>query len=320
MKCRPGFTLLEVLLALALMVVVLGLLGMAVDVHVRVADASRYGVEEIQSARLLLRQIAADLRCAIPVIQTSSSTSSSASSSASSSMSSSTSSSIGCLQGDSHELQVDISRMPFLDAMSAAESSRGNTLPAFPPSDVRTISYLVAKPGDMELAEIDNLPEQSGGLLRRECERATFAWADEQGQTDTFNRAIKVLSPEVEAIEFTYIDGGTTYQEWDSSQEGKLPAAVKITISMRGQRRKPQALFDSSTLEEAPTTAYSILVDLPNARATLDKTLTALGGQSTSASQGGTASGSTNAGSNSSSAGGTGSSQTKPSNSGGAGQ
>jgi prepilin-type N-terminal cleavage/methylation domain-containing protein len=311
LRTRSGFTLLEVLLALALMVVVLGLLGIAVDVHVRVADASRNELEETQSARLLLRQIAADLRCAIPVTETSSSTSTSTSSSTtdssttdsstSSSTASSTSSSLGCLQGDSHELQIDVSRMPFLDAMQAAGS---NALPAFPPSDVRTISYSVAKPGDVAS------PEQSGGLQRRECERATFAWAVQQGQTDTFNRAIKVLSPDVESIEFAYIDEGITYQDWDSSEEGKLPAAVKISISMRHRQRKPQSLL-SSTVEDTSPTVYSALVDLPNARASLSKTLAALGETSTS-TQSGTATGSTSSGT-----GGTTSSQTKSTSSGG---
>jgi prepilin-type N-terminal cleavage/methylation domain-containing protein len=297
LRSRPGFTLLEILLALALMVVVLGLLGMAVDVHVRVADASRNGVQEMQSARLLLRQIADDLRSAIPVTRAPSS--------------------FGCLQGNRHELQVDVSRLPLLDRMQTAALLRDNALPVSPPGDLRTVTYLVAKPGDVDLPETSGLQEQSGGLLRRECERATFAWAAQQGQTDLFNRAIKVLSPEVEAIEFTYLDGGTEYQEWDSVQEGKLPAAVRIAISLRQPSRKPQELSAGGMIAERPSTSYNVLVDLPNARATLDKTLAADSGQSAAASQDATSSDSTKQGANSPSTGSTGN---KPLSPGGTGQ
>jgi prepilin-type N-terminal cleavage/methylation domain-containing protein len=262
---RPGFTLLEILLALALMVVVLGLLGMAVDVHVRVADASRNAVEETQSVRLLLRQITDDLHGAIPVTQAPSS--------------------FGCLQGNSRELQIDVSHMPLLDETQSSTLFPGNALPACPPSDVRTVTYFVAKPGDVYLSETSDAQEPIHGLLRREWERASFAWAVQGGQTDNLNLSLKMLSPEVEAIEFTYLDGGTTYQEWDSLQQGKLPAAVKISVSIRQPWRKPQSLSAEGTAEQMPSTVYTALVDLPNAHSTLAQAMAADSAQTAAASQ-----------------------------------
>lgn len=252
---RPGFTLLEVLLALALTVVVLGLLGMAVDVHLRVTDASLNGVEESQWAKLLLRQMADDLRRAIPVTRAPSS--------------------IGCLRGNRRELQVDISRLPSLDGMQTTGS---------PPSDVRTITYFVAKPGDMESTDTGGSHEPRRGLLRGECERATFAWAVQQGQADELNRAMKVLSSEVETIEFTYISGGSAYQEWDSMEKGKLPTAVKIAVAIRQPKRKSQQSSVSGLLDERPSMIHKMLVDLPNSRATLDQAIAAVAEQSTSTS------------------------------------
>lgn len=240
---RSGFTLLEVLLALALTTVILGLLSMAIDVHLRVADTSRNAVEESQSARFLLRQMADDLHRTIPVTQAPSS--------------------IGCLRGNREELQVDVSRLPLLD----------ETQTATPLSDVRTITYFVAKPDAMRLPETSDLHEQNHGLLRREWERATFAWATQNGHTDNLNRALKVLSPEVEAIEFSYLDGGTAYQEWDSDEQGKLPAAIKIAVSIRQPWRKPQRTFAEEMTEKCPTTTYSLIIDLPNASATLNSAI-----------------------------------------------
>lgn len=241
MKLRPGFTLLETLLTLALTSVVLGLLCMAVDVHLRVADAGRNEARAARSARLLLRQIAADLRNAIPVTQTSS---------------------IGCLQGNRGELQVDISRLPLFEEM-----------PASPLGDVRTVSYFVAKPGDVKLPETSELQAEKCGLLRREWERAAFLWNVEQGRIDELNLALKVLSPDVERIEFAYMDGDKEHEDWDSVDLGKLPDAVKITLSIRQPRGKKQSLALDGTVEGIALASYSMLVDLPNARSTLDQAM-----------------------------------------------
>jgi prepilin-type N-terminal cleavage/methylation domain-containing protein len=67
-KERPaqGFTLLEVILALALSTLVLAAIGFAISSHLRFLDAGRTGVEEAQLARAILSQIADDLRNAVP--------------------------------------------------------------------------------------------------------------------------------------------------------------------------------------------------------------------------------------------------------------
>lgn len=61
----PGFTLLEVLLAMLLSTVVLAGLWSALSIHLRMFDAGRTQVEQAQLSRALLHQIANDLRQAI---------------------------------------------------------------------------------------------------------------------------------------------------------------------------------------------------------------------------------------------------------------
>lgn len=61
-----GFTLLELVLALGLMVVVLGAIALSVDLHLRVAQLGRQRVEEAQLARVILQRIADDIRGALP--------------------------------------------------------------------------------------------------------------------------------------------------------------------------------------------------------------------------------------------------------------
>ena len=59
---RAGFTLLELVLSLALSVIVLMAVGMAIDVHLRSFDSRRSMLEESQLARSPLRIIADDIR------------------------------------------------------------------------------------------------------------------------------------------------------------------------------------------------------------------------------------------------------------------
>jgi hypothetical protein len=63
---HSAFTLLEVILALGLSTLVLMLLGMAINLHLRLLDSGRTKVEEAQLARAILRIIAQDLRSAVP--------------------------------------------------------------------------------------------------------------------------------------------------------------------------------------------------------------------------------------------------------------
>ncbi len=65
-RISAGFTLLELVLVFGLSVLVLGAIALAIDLHLRVAFLGRQRVEEAQLARVLLQQIAEDIRAAIP--------------------------------------------------------------------------------------------------------------------------------------------------------------------------------------------------------------------------------------------------------------
>ncbi|MBN2579940.1 MAG: prepilin-type N-terminal cleavage/methylation domain-containing protein [Pirellulales bacterium] len=80
-----AFTLLEVILALALSVLVLAAIGFAISAHLRFFNAGRTGVEEAQLARAILSRIADDLRNAVPYQSSSSSAATSTTTAASSS-------------------------------------------------------------------------------------------------------------------------------------------------------------------------------------------------------------------------------------------
>ena len=70
MKKRRGFTLIEVLITLGLMVVVLSLVGVAVDTHLRQLSVTRMQVEEAQLARAIVDKIARDIRSVVVTAST----------------------------------------------------------------------------------------------------------------------------------------------------------------------------------------------------------------------------------------------------------
>ncbi len=62
---RSGVTLLELVLALGLSTIVMGLIAMAINLNYKMFDVKRTNVEEAQLARSLLRHIADDIRAAV---------------------------------------------------------------------------------------------------------------------------------------------------------------------------------------------------------------------------------------------------------------
>ncbi|MGC3967659.1 MAG: prepilin-type N-terminal cleavage/methylation domain-containing protein [Pirellulales bacterium] len=66
MNKRRGYTLLEVLLVLAITTVLVAAIGSAINIYLRSVEAGRAEVEQAQLARALLRRIADDLRSAVP--------------------------------------------------------------------------------------------------------------------------------------------------------------------------------------------------------------------------------------------------------------
>lgn len=64
-RSRRGITLLELLLALALTALVMVIISMAIDLHLRTLDMRRTHVEQAELARAVLNHIAADVRGAV---------------------------------------------------------------------------------------------------------------------------------------------------------------------------------------------------------------------------------------------------------------
>ena len=279
---RGGFTLLEVLLAVALTALVLGIVVMAIDFHLRVAVLGRTEVEQAQLARAVLQRIATDIRNTITA-NSSSGTASPTSASTSSdstdeqteetSVDSSESPSVSSLDapgprsmpglyGSNTWLQLDVSHLPRPDQLHQWITTESDSSLVDRLSDVRTVFYSLAHESEFDTA---TLPEEAVGLLRYEQDRATALQATEQARLTETGVSSEPFAPEVAAIRFRYLRGAEMADRWDTEEAGGLPTAVEIVLQL-GPVSQDASPAEPGTVEP-DAEVYRLVVRLPTAEA-----------------------------------------------------
>ena len=300
---RSGFTLLEVILAMALAVIVIAAVGTAVHVNLRAFDSGRRDVEEARLAQSLLRLIADDIRgtvqydpqraeeilkaatggssssAAIDISQaaeelgvdsaTAEQLASSVSQYASNLAETTTLPPVAGLYGNRYELQVDVSRLPRIDQLgqSVVPTDDGTSLDRV--SDMKTVTYYVVglggAVGGTALGGV-----QATGLVRRELDRAVNAFAAETGSLPNIDMNLWPIAPEVVGIEFWYTDGSQWYEYWDSVERQGLPVAIEVTLYIAQPQKRSGGLFGllgGSNLQALDgTRTYKTVVYIPSAR------------------------------------------------------
>ncbi len=247
---RQGYTLLEMLLASAIAVLLLGALYVAIDVQLRQMQASREIVEQANITRAVVQRLGNDL---IPALTPASSRATPGSSAASTltaiinalgGTTSGTSSTTGSdpstasasgaemgnnastvvpfsagVIGDALSITVFVTRVPDL-TRTAGDPSQENATP----SDLRRISYWLASSGN-------------GGLARQELQWLTSNEAQNSTQPDTSNEASAIICEEVKELSFRYFDGSGWVDFWDGSLPGPdgvtptgPPRAIEVTF------------------------------------------------------------------------------------------
>jgi len=247
---RPGYTLLEVLLASVVAVVLLGALYAALDVTLVRMDANRNVIVANDLSRAVFNRLTADLSNALgplppksggdgstgsagtPAATTATTSASSGSTPAASPASAgdpaASAAATGVnvpfgagVVGTDKQLSVFLSRLPSaltdLDAINAADVAT--------PSDLRRVTYYLASDGT--------------GLARQERPWVTADGVWNAADPDRANEAAEVVAPEVKDVTFEYYDGGTWQSSWDGSQTATdgvsltgPPRAVRVTLTL----------------------------------------------------------------------------------------
>ncbi|GHT47504.1 hypothetical protein FACS189454_09920 [Planctomycetales bacterium] len=240
---RRAFTLIEVLIVLALMTVILLLISLAIDIFMRQMSINRTEIEEARLARSILETIAYDIRNAIQQTQDESQTSATSEdteSTESDLLTEDTTSlySTPGIYGDLDWIQIDTAKLPRGETFGARQVRNTGSRQPDRLSASKTVLYYFAAEGDSRY----NVAEK--GLYRRQFDRQATQYAINEGTDTELEEYDEPLAPEVSAITFEYFDPavkqsgttGTWYETWDMDEYQTLPAAVQITISiLRGE-------------------------------------------------------------------------------------
>lgn len=288
---RTGFTLLEMLLTLAMSVVLMILISGAINFYARDMENAENQFRQTQLAASILQMIENDLRMALvtrpvdtaalaevlaaasaPLDAMTGMSSGEMSSGGDADMASlppadgatesslatdsfDAMTSIGVLQspgliGNANQLQIDISRLPNLEAYAIdptlvpIDASGGLN---DRPSDLKTVSYFVVPPGGVgprdaidELvaaagAQSGTTPTESasrGGLVRRQLDRVISNHAAMTGGLSRLTASGDLIASEITQIQFEYFDGITWLIQYNSDELGYLPMAIRVTITM----------------------------------------------------------------------------------------
>lgn len=293
---RAAFTLLEIILTLAMSVVLMLLIGGAMQFYGRTMNVRDMEIQQTQLASAVMQMIEDDLRATLYTrpIDTAGLKALLAASAGSSLGPDEDLSAAGIdselpedsspvpthttilqspgLIGTQYQIQVDLSRLPRLEEYVAMFGESAFDFVDVP-SDIKTVSYFVQNAGMLGGVQdsIDSLDSSNrslvtGGLIRRSLDRAATVEASRSGGLARLNQTGELIAPEVVGIEFSYWDGITWLPQWSSDQYKELPLAVQVQLIMDDPIAAAANAHQGISLTSTPTRVFKHIIRLPLAR------------------------------------------------------
>lgn len=226
MRPRRAFSLIELLLAIALSITLVALLGSAINLHLIRLDDSRSTVEQAQLARSVLDRMASDLR-GVTTAPTQDVSELLATAEAGAQFnadglddeaadpdadeSNSAAETLPGLNGLADSMTLDIRRV---------SQSLATIDPAMPPSARINAAWSRVSYG-MSL-----LPEQPG-LVRAETSHDAALWSEQQGVAPP---VVAPMASEVIGLSLQYFDGARYLPQWSMDEQQAAPVGVLITL------------------------------------------------------------------------------------------
>ena len=233
-RARPGFTLLEVLIALAISVLLMAALYVSMDVLLRYAQAGRERVDEAVLARSLLQRVRADVSSAITPIQGSAAPTPPPNSLPPNSPPSPAEPTVSLdavtpfnagIQGEINRLTMWVTRVPGQNRPGTEADTAPNGGP-----DIHRVTYWLAG---------------NKGLASQDISRVTADDSSIPLPPDVPDDAMTIVAPEVASLEFHYFDGTAWQDSWDGTEmsaDGSTPKgppkAVKVVIGIKAPSGK----------------------------------------------------------------------------------
>jgi prepilin-type N-terminal cleavage/methylation domain-containing protein len=238
---RYGFTLIEVLLSLALTVVLMLAIFTVFDLYQRVTVSGRDDVERAQIARAVMRKIELDLRSCIYQAPPEEEEEAAIEETGSEDFIIEEIDTQAAVSGSTTGIVGDLDSIVIITSRPVRSMDYSSFL-----SDMRSVSYFLADPSatglrgtvaNLAIEQIQNQDEDSfsgvQGLARLEGDRLAMGLADEQADEDALAENTRILATEINYLQFHYFDGVEWVDVWDSTETGGLPQAVEIVIGFR---------------------------------------------------------------------------------------
>ena len=234
-RSRSGFTLIEVLLAMSLLVVVVSAAYAGMETLRRVTTLGRDASAERQLSRAIRARFLTDLRSVrfappeVPVEETP------ADDGAATDTGAATAAvepvavpvpEVG-VTGDAQTLTI-YSALPGRGLDYATGGAGAD--PGVRSSDLRTVVWFMAGEGGALASAVAG--RDGPGLARLEGDTPAVAAAETTGDNDGLLAAATLLAPEVTALQFRYFDGVDWVGSWDSALTGSLPRAVEMQFQL----------------------------------------------------------------------------------------
>jgi type II secretory pathway pseudopilin PulG len=288
-----GYSLLELLLALALSVVVIGAISTAIQIYLVSLTKQQAMIERKQVARAVLTMIAKDIRAGIqykaadysglenlfqtqqlmqnppPVDPDAEETAEEPEDSGI--IVEEEVSFRPAMIGTTNVIMMDISRLPRLDQYNPMMTNVLQDVAS--PSDVKSLAYFVsAGNGGIESEIAYTQARAPGGLYRREIDRAVASYSGDFELVYNPDDYTQLVAHEIAEIGFRYFDGEDWQTDWDSEEVGGFPTAVEITIVIDPERSSPTSNeYDYSGFNQETMETQRIVVDLPVSESTAEE-------------------------------------------------
>jgi hypothetical protein len=264
---RSAYTLLEVLIATAVGVLLMGALYMAINVQIRYTEIGREVVEQAQLVRAVFARIDSDIRLSLgpPLPSSSSSSSSSGSSSSSSGSGTSGSGSSSSTTGTSGTSTTGSGSSTGSNSSSSSSAAPGGNGPVqfnlWVQGDTNWVMLYISRvPRELNpIPGSDNADQQMvvsdlrrvsywlaggdspSGLARQEITAVTSpdAISNVPPNIPDDDPTVVLMAPEVKSLTFSYWDGTTWQDTWDGTQPGPdgntpvgPPLAIAVTLGI----------------------------------------------------------------------------------------
>jgi prepilin-type N-terminal cleavage/methylation domain-containing protein len=137
--------------------------------------------------------------------------------------------------GTSSALMLDISKLPRLDEYNPLmERSAGSESTV---SDIKSISYFFSREnGGFDPKVVRRQNQVKGGMYRREIDRAVANYRGDESLQIRPDEFAQLVASEIAEIEFRYFNGDKWQDNWNSEEEGGYPPAIQISLVVDPRR------------------------------------------------------------------------------------